>query len=50
MLEAGEDLDTIRHWLGHSSIETTSVYLHVSSNRGTRVKSPVEDFVLPALS
>ncbi len=50
MLEAGEDLDTIRHWLGHSSIETTSVYLHVSSNRGTRVKSPVEDFVLPGLS
>ena len=49
MLEAGVDLDTLRHWLGHSSIDTTTVYLHLTNNRGSGVKSPTEEFRLPRL-
>lgn len=30
LLDAGEDLETIRDLLGHESIQTTSIYLHCS--------------------
>lgn len=50
MLEAGLDLDSLRRWLGHSSLQTTSVYLHVTNNRGSAVKCPTEELNLPALS
>lgn len=33
LLDAGQDLETIRDLLGHESIETTSIYLHCSVER-----------------
>lgn len=32
MLEAGADLKTIQHFLGHASLASTSIYLHIAVN------------------
>jgi len=37
LLEAGVDIKTIQHRLGHSSLSTTSVYLHVAHKEGSLV-------------
>lgn len=42
MLEAGEDLFVIKRLLGHSSIHSTVRYLSFVPDRGTKVKSPIE--------
>jgi len=41
-LEAGVDLRTLQMLLGHSSIETTCIYLQVSKKRISQVKSPLD--------
>jgi len=50
LLEAGTDLYYIRHLLGHASIKTTSVYLHVSGKHLSQVVSPVDLFDPPPKS
>lgn len=29
LLQVGVDINTIRHWLGHTSVETTNIYEEV---------------------
>lgn len=42
LLEQGTDLRYIQELLGHSSIKTTEIYTHVSSNDISKIKSPIE--------
>src|SRR5262245_504228 len=42
MLDAGADLRTIQHLLGHADIRTTAHYLHVSTRRIQAVRSPFD--------
>lgn len=42
LLENNTDLRTIQILMGHSNINTTCVYLHLSTNRILSVKSPLD--------
>lgn len=46
LLEDGEDLRTIQHLLGHRSLGSTSVYLHVTPNARRTVASPLDSLDL----
>jgi len=42
LLDNGTDLRTIQVLLGHESINTTCIYLHLSTSRIASVKSPFD--------
>jgi integrase/recombinase XerD len=42
LLEAGVDVVTLQHLLGHNHLSTTSRYLHLRSERLRQVRSPLE--------
>ena len=49
LLESGEDLRKIQLLLGHSDLETTSIYLHLSQSHLHSVANPVEAIPVSAL-
>jgi len=42
LLEAGTDIRTVQHLLGHADIGTTMIYLHVTNNLISKVTSPLD--------
>lgn len=45
MLESGIDLDSLQKLLGHASITSTMQYLHLTSYRLKKIKSPMDTFM-----
>jgi len=42
LLESGVDIRTVQDFLGHSSVETTQIYLHVMRKPGAGARSPLD--------
>jgi integrase/recombinase XerD len=50
MLEAGVDLVTLQHIMGHSNLNTTAGYLHIGTRRLQQVPSLLDRLMLPTSS
>lgn len=46
MVEQGVDINLIQKLLGHSSVKTTNVYLHISHNHISKINSPLNNIKL----
>ncbi len=46
MVENGTDINLIQKWLGHSNVKTTNIYLHISDNHISKIKSPLSQIKL----
>lgn len=41
LVESGTDINLIQRLLGHGSVKTTSIYLHISHNHISKIQSPL---------
>lgn len=41
MVEAGTDINLIQKILGHKNVKTTNIYLHISDNHLSKIRSPL---------
>ena len=41
-MESGVELPVVQYLLGHSSLKTTALYLHVTARRLAEVRSPLD--------
>jgi integrase/recombinase XerD len=46
MVESGCDINLIRELAGHSNVKTTNIYLHISHNHISKIKSPLSQIKL----
>jgi site-specific recombinase XerD len=46
LAEAGTDINLIQRLAGHSSVKTTSIYLHLSHNTISKIQSPLSNIQL----
>ena len=49
VLDGGTDLHTIKELLGHSSLATTMVYLHLQTSKRSGLISPFDNLDNPAV-
>lgn len=42
MVEAGVDINLIQKLAGHNNVKTTNMYLHISHNHISKIKSPID--------
>jgi len=43
LLDSGVDIRRIQELLGHSSLQTTQIYTHISTEEIKKIKSPFEE-------
>lgn len=46
LVENGTDINLIQRLLGHGSVKTTSIYLHISHNHISKIQSPLASITL----
>jgi site-specific recombinase XerD len=46
-MEDGVDVYTVKRWMGHTSLATTSGYMHVTDTHMAKIRSPLDTIPSP---